>query len=121
MRAASGRRDEQEKHEIDRVAVDRIEMNWPIQAREHAEKPIEPFDAGMRERETIAEAGGTQLLAGLQCSEDRLRIEVQQGGGAGREILEQLLFVARTGGANHPVWFDKVGEIHGCTFARTFS
>ena len=36
-----------------------------MQSREHAKKPVEPFDAGVRERETIAEACGTQLLAGL--------------------------------------------------------
>jgi hypothetical protein len=75
----------------------------------------------MRERETISKAGGTQLLASLYGIENRPRIEVQEGGGARREFLEQLLFAARAGGENHPVRSDKVGEIHGCPFAWAFS
>ena len=98
-----------------------LEMDRPVQSREHAEKPVEPFDAGMRERETIAQTGRAQILANLQGVEDHLRIEVQQSGSARCEILEQLLFIARAGGKNYPVRFNKVGKIHGYTFARTFS
>ena len=79
------------------------------------------FDAGMRQRKTITKAGGAQSFTGLQGIENRPRIEIEEGGGARCEILKQLLFVAGAGGKNHPVRFDKVGEIHGYTFARAFS
>jgi hypothetical protein len=109
---------QEEKNKIHGLGIDRVEMDRPVQPHEHAEKAVEPFDTSMRERETIAQSGGPQLLAGLQSIADSLRVEVQQGGRAPSEILEQLLLVARTAGVNHPVRFDKVGEIHGCTFAR---
>ena len=36
--APSRCRDEQKKHEINWLAVNRVEMNWPVQSHEHAEK-----------------------------------------------------------------------------------
>ena len=87
-------------------------MDRPVQSREHAEKPVEPFDAGMRERETIAQTGRAQLLANLQGVEDHLRIEVQQSGSARCEILQQLLFIARAGGKNYPVRWHEDRQIH---------
>ena len=60
----------------------------PVQPREHAEKAVEPFDTSIRERETIAQSGGSQLLAGPQSVADRPRVEIQQGGRARSEILE---------------------------------
>jgi hypothetical protein len=119
--ALGGRWNEKKKNKIDWLAVDRVEMDRPVQPREHAEKAVEPFDTSIRERETIAQSGGSQLLAGPQSVADRLRVEVRQGGRARSDILELLLVVARTAGVNHPARFDKIGEIHGCTFARIFS
>lgn len=65
MIVASDWRNKQQKDKIDGTSVDRIEMYWPIQAREHAEKPIEPFDAGMREGDAISQPRGTQLLTSV--------------------------------------------------------
>jgi len=87
--------DEQEKHEIDRLAVDRVEMAAGSVART-CRKAGRALRCGMRERETIAQTGRAQLLANLQGVEDRLRIEVQQSGSARCEILSNCsLLLAR--------------------------
>jgi hypothetical protein len=56
--ALDGRWNKKKKNEIDRLGVDRVEMNWPVEPREHAEEAIEPFNSGVRQGETFTKPSG---------------------------------------------------------------
>jgi hypothetical protein len=56
--ALGGRWNKKKKNEIDRLGVNRVEMNWPVEPREHTEETIEPFNSGVRQSETFAKPSG---------------------------------------------------------------
>ena len=116
--ALGRRRNQEEKNEIHGFSIDRVEMDRPLEPREHTEETIESFDTGVRQGKPFAKSGGTEFLAGPQGSEDCLPIEVERRRGPRGEIEEQLLLVVRAGTENNAARIDKAGEIHGCPPAR---
>lgn len=88
-------RDQEEKDEIHRLVVDRVETDRAVEPKEHAERPIEPLDPGVREGEARAEPRRAERFAGLQGIENLLRIDADSSSRAGREITQQLFLVLR--------------------------
>ena len=58
MLALGRRRSQEEKNEIDRLGVDRVEMDRPLEPREHTEQTVESFDTGVRQSKPFAKPSG---------------------------------------------------------------
>src|ERR1700732_1285652 len=116
--ALGRRRTQEEKNEIHGLGIDRVEMDRPLEPREHTEETIESFDTGVRQSKPSAKSSGSEFLAGPQGIDDCFRIEVERRRGARGEIEEQFLFGVRAGAENHSSGLDKVCAIHGCPPAR---
>ncbi len=83
---------QQQEDQIDRLFVDRVEVDGLFQPREH---PIQTCKAGqlaVRDGDAIADAGGAQLLAFDQDVEDGALGQAGNLGGAACQFLQRLLF-----------------------------
>lgn len=61
---------QQHKQQIDRATVRRIEGNRCRQTQEGTGSLLEPLDATVRNRDTLAKTGGTEFFAGEQAVEN---------------------------------------------------
>src|SRR5437588_12957520 len=86
-------RGEQQKDQIDRLAVERLEVDRPIEPREQAEQSLELGQLAVRDRDAIADAGRAELLTLLQDFQDLTLALSGEPGGARREFLDRLLLV----------------------------
>lgn len=77
--APSRRRNQHQKYEIDRFAVGRIERDRLVQPGEQAERLLKLLDSGMRQRETFAKPGRSEIFSGHEGGLDCQRIEVDEG------------------------------------------
>src|SRR5262249_37326435 len=65
-------RREQQKHEIDRLAVERLELYGPFEAGKKSEQFVQLGQLAVGNGDAVAYAGRTKLLALLQRFQDRL-------------------------------------------------
>ena len=89
---AGGFRRQQQKNQIHRLAVERLEIDRPLQPREQSEQAAEFRQLAMRDRHAIAHRGGTELLALQQNFQNRALALTRELGRAGGEFLDRLLF-----------------------------
>ena len=61
--AARGRRQQQKKHQVDRFAIDRIEIDRPLQPRKQTERLRQFVEARVGNRDTVTDAGRAETLA----------------------------------------------------------
>ncbi len=102
LRARVGRR-EQEKDEVNRQIVHRLEVDRLRQAGEQAGHLPDPVELGMRQRNAAAEAGRSEFLPIRQLVGDRTRRRANQRCGRGAEQLEQHLLGRRRDAGKHGV------------------
>jgi len=84
---------QEQENEIDRLIVDRVELDGRGEA---GEKPIDPGqcrDLAMRNGDAMAQARRAELLALQESLEDHPVIDCGQLGGSVRDFLQELLLV----------------------------
>src|SRR5262245_1602393 len=99
---------EQQEDEIDRLAVERLELDRAVQPREQAEQMLELGQLAMRYGDAIADAGRAQLLALHQGLEDRALALPRELGRLGGKLLERLLLAVDLERRNHRVRRDEI-------------
>ena len=86
---------EQGEHEIDALTVRSFKVHWLVEPGEHTEDAFQTFNAGMRNRDTIAHCGRAQFLAGNQSIDDGPAMEPVEIRRLVRNLLQYLLFTGR--------------------------
>ena len=84
-------RREQQKDEIDRLPVERLEVDRPVEAREQPEQPLELGQFAVRDRDAIADRRKAQPLALRQHVEDFPLGPTRRLSRACCDLLERLL------------------------------
>ena len=110
---ARGFRRQQQENQIDRLAVERLEIDRLVQPREQAEQPTELRQLAVRNGDAIADAGRAELLALQQHFEDRALVLAGQFGRARGQLLDRLLLAVDLERRNDRVRRDEIGERHG--------
>ena len=112
VRARPFRRQQQE-NQIDRLIIERFEVDRFGQSRKQPEQPFQTGNAGMRYGYPMTNAGRAESFPFLQRIEDRFGTACQEPAGAAREIAKQLRLVGCSQRYDHAVAVDEVGDIHG--------
>ncbi len=113
MVGAGGFRREQQKHEIDRLTVERLELHGSLESRKQSEQLTELRQLAVRNGDAVTDAGRTQLLALLQNLQDRSLALTAELGGLGGQLLQDLLLAVDLERRNDGVRRDEIGEKHG--------
>ncbi len=113
MVGAGGFRCEQQKHQIDRLAVERLEIDSPFEPSKQSEQLIELGQLAVRNGDAVAHAGRTKLLALLQRLQDGPLTLAAELGGLRRQFLQDLLLAVDLQCRNDGIGRDKIGEEHG--------
>ena len=113
MIGAGGFRREQQKHQIDGLAVERLEIDRPLEPREQSEQLAELGQLAVRNGDAVADAGRAELLALLQDLEDRPLALAGELAGLGGELLQDLLLSVDLERRNNGIGRDEIGEQHG--------
>ena len=113
MVGAGGFRREQQKHEIDRLTVERLELHGSLESRKQSEQLTELRQLAVRNGDAVTDAGRTQLLALLQNLQDRSLALTAEFGGLGGQLLQDLLLAVDLERRNDGVRRDEIGEKHG--------
>src|SRR5690606_16981560 len=71
-----GFRDQQDEQQVNRGAVDGVEIDWSIKAQHGADGRRTASEAAVGNGDAVAETGGTEFLPGYQAFEDVLVVEV---------------------------------------------
>ena len=87
------RQRQQQEDQIDRQAVDRLEIDRLREAGEIAEHAGQAFDLSVRDGDAAAEAGRADLLAGIEAGDDVLGGNAARPPGRIGELLDQRLLV----------------------------
>ena len=110
---AGGFRRQQQKNQIDRLAVERLEIDRPLQPREQPEQAAELRQLAVRNGDAVADRGGAELLALQQDFQNRALVLAGEFGRARGEFLDRLLFIVDLERRNNRVRRDEIGERHG--------
>ena len=94
MRIDGSFRDQQDKQQVDGLAVGSIEGDGFLEADKGTGNVLEAFGPAVRNGYTVAEAGGTQLLAGKQAVEYGTAGNVVPVFKQDADLLEYALFAA---------------------------
>src|SRR6266699_4310094 len=113
MVGAGGFRREQQKYEIDRLTVERLELHGPFETRKQSEQLIELRQLAVRNGDAVTDAGRTELLALLQNLQDRSLALAAELGGLGGQLLQNLLLAVDLQRRNDGIRRDEIGEQHG--------
>src|SRR6185369_5466564 len=106
-------RREQQENQVDRLAVERFEIDRTLQPRKQTEQPAELRQLAVRYSHAVPDARGTELLALQQNLEDRFFALARQFGGAGGKFLQRLLLAVDLERRDDRGWRDEIGERHG--------
>src|SRR5262245_62803324 len=104
---------EQQKHQIDRLAVERLEVDRPFQPGEQSEQLAELGQLAVGNGDAIADAGRSELFALLQRLQERalaLAAELRRPEG---EFLQNLFLAVDLQRRNDGIRRDQSGEQHG--------
>src|SRR5262249_207229 len=104
---------EQQKHKIDGLTVERLELHGPFESRKQSEQLIELRQLAVRNGDAVTDAGRTELLALLQNLQDRSLALAAELGGLGGQLLQNLLLAVDLERRNDGVRRDEIGEKHG--------
>ena len=77
MRIGGGFRDQQHEEQVDRGAVDGVEINGVIQVQQGAHRCFTAFEAAVRNGDAVAKTGGTEFFTGNQRFEDILHLQIR--------------------------------------------
>src|SRR5215470_4843149 len=113
MVGAGGFRREQQKHEIDRLTVERLELHGSLESRKQSEQLTELRQLAVRNGDAVTDAGRTELLALLQNLQDRSLALAAELGGLGSQLLQNLLLAVDLQRRNDGIRRDEIDEQHG--------
>src|ERR1044072_497913 len=105
-------RGEQQANQIDRLAVERLEIDPALEAGEQADQLLELRQLAVRNRNAVADPGAAELLALRQRLEDQPVALSGQLRGARGELLDRLLLAVHFERRNDRVRRDEIGERH---------
>src|SRR5436309_5133389 len=106
-------RRKQQEYQVDRLAIERFEIDRPLQPRKDAEQLGELRQLAMRNGNTVAHAGRAQLLALHEDLEDRALALTGQFRRLGGELLQGLLLAVDLQRRNDRIRRDEIVERHG--------
>jgi hypothetical protein len=107
-------RRQQEEDQVDRLVVERFEIDRFVQPRKYAD------DVGQRRQPPVgygnaaADARGPQVLALQQRVEDFPRVDPGQRGSLLGELLQHLLLGLRLQGRIHRLRRNEISKVHVC-------
>src|SRR5438552_17478630 len=81
---------EQQEDEVDRLLVDRIEVDRPLEPREDAVDAVEAADPRMRQRHLLADAGRAEPLALEEGAVDDLLVDADRSAGPPGKLAQRL-------------------------------
>src|SRR5215468_4601300 len=113
MVGAGGFRREQQKHEIDRLTVERLELHGPFETRKQSEQLIELRQLAVRNGDAVTDAGRTELLALLQNLQDRPLALAAELGGLGGQLLQNLLLAVYLERRKESIRRDEINKQNG--------
>ena len=103
---------QQEEHEVDRPFVDRVEIDGAVEPDEQAAEPVEIRDLAVRNRDSLADPGGSQPFALEQDAEHRALVEAGHLGGPPGDFLDHLFLARGRQAVDHPVAGQQVADFH---------
>ena len=112
MIGAGAFRREQEENQIDRLAVERLEIDRTIEPRKQPEQARQMRHLAVRYGDAIADGGRAQLLPLHQRFEDRALVLAGQHSGARGNLLQRLLLVVDFERRKDRVRGDQINERH---------
>src|SRR6266508_815670 len=113
MIRAGGFRRQQQKHQIDRLAVKRLEIDGSFEACKEPEQLVELRQLAVRYGDAVADAGRAELLALLQDLEDRAFTLAGEFGRLAGKLEQRLLLAVDLQRRNDGIRRDEIGEQHG--------
>src|SRR5437588_2675523 len=84
-------RRQQQKHEIDRLAVERLKIDRPFEPRKKTKQVVELWQLAMGNGDAMADPGRAELLALLQNLQDSAFVLAAQLGCFGGKLVQDLL------------------------------
>ena len=91
MIGAGGLRRKQQKHQIDRLAVERLKINRSFESCEQSEQLAELRQLAVRNGNAISDPGRTKLFALLQNLQNGPLALARELGRLGGQLLQKLL------------------------------
>src|SRR5215831_903775 len=113
MVGAGGFRRKQQKNEIDRLTVERLELHGLFESRKQSKQLVELRQLAVRNGDAVTDAGRTELLALLQNLENRPLALAAELGGLGGQLLQNLLLAVDLQRRNDGIRRNEIGEQHG--------
>src|SRR5262245_29057188 len=104
---------EQQEYQIDGLAIERFEIDRPLQAGKNAEQLAELRQLAMRNGNTVADAGRAELLTLHENLEDRALALAGQFRGLDGELLQGLFLAVDLQRGNDRIRRDEIVERHG--------
>src|SRR5215475_1053616 len=104
---------EQQEYQVDRLAIERFEIDRPLQPCKDAKQLGELRQLAMRNGNTVADTGRAELLALRENFEDRPFALARQLGGLGGELLQGLFLAVDLQRRNDRIRRDEIVERHG--------
>ena len=112
MIGARSLRRQQQKQQVNRLAVERLEVDRVIEARKQPEQMVELPQLPVRDGDAVAHGGRAQFFPLQQNLEDRLLVEPGKGRRLGGESLQGLLFPGGLERRNHGGRRDEIDQRH---------
>src|ERR1700745_1048042 len=104
---------QQQKNKVDRLIVERVKIDRPLEARKQSEQSRQIRHFPVRNGNAVADRGGAELFPLHQDVEYRsFALPAQQGGARG-QLLQHLLLIIDLERRKNRVWRDQIGERHG--------
>src|SRR5690625_4334895 len=106
-------RHDQSKQQIHRPLVERVEVDARVQFQQCSECLLAAFDASMRQRYAVPEAGAAEALARGELIEQLMSRQFRVAPGKHLTKHFQRPLLAGYGAvALDPLWADQVGDVH---------
>src|SRR5580700_11829709 len=103
---------EQEKDQVDRLAVERLEIDRSVEPREQSEQAAEVRHLAVGNGDAVADGRGAELFALHQDLENGLLVLAAEQGGARRELVQRLLLIVDLERGQDRVRCNEIGERH---------
>src|SRR5262249_57650576 len=103
---------QQQEDEVDRLIVERVEINSTVQARKQSEQPGQVRQFSMRDSNAIADRGAAELLPLHEDVEYRSFVLSGKQRCARCKLLQHLFLVIDLERRKNRVWRDQIGERH---------
>ena len=103
---------QEEENEVDRLPVERLEIDRALEPREQADQLFEVRQLAVRDRDAVADPGAAELFALHQRFENQPLALPGQLGGARRKLMDRLLLAVHFEGRDDRIRRHEIGERH---------